>query len=166
MRAEPALLQGGGVALMFGGFAFSELIAVHQKRSSARRSRFRSGGSGPVSSACPNGTLANGRCKPPAVAALCASQRKRRMMFCSEALRTRYIIRSEEPLPVRFSIVPQLHSKLITRHGQALMFCVLAVHQKRSPMQEAQANHWQEATLQTISQRKRSPSCERMRHCE
>jgi len=49
------------------------------------------------------------------------------------------------------SVVPRWHWMFITRHGQALMFCVLAVHQKRSPMQEAQANHWQEATLQTIS---------------
>lgn len=32
----------------------SAIIAVHQKRSSARRSRLRIGGSGPARSACPN----------------------------------------------------------------------------------------------------------------
>lgn len=33
MRDGLDLLQGGGVALMFGGFAISETIAVHLKRS-------------------------------------------------------------------------------------------------------------------------------------
>ena len=72
-RDGPALMQGGGEALMFGDSRGpgpmnetmhqqndkasklgSATIAVHQKRSSARRSRLRIGGSGPARSACPN----------------------------------------------------------------------------------------------------------------
>ena len=53
------------------------------------------------------------------------------------------------PRPVR--IIPRWHSMLHSRHGQALMFCGFAVHQKRSPMQMANQTNRQATTPQTAS---------------
>ena len=105
------------------------------KRSSARSTRFRSGGSGPNRSTCPNGpwleTFEPFPVATPARHKLLASEvenRRKQDGFSQVPIANDSKVRS---------VVPQWHLMLIARHGQALMFCVFAVHQKRSPMQEA-----------------------------
>ena len=106
-------------------------------------------GSGPNRSTCPNGPWLE-RFEPfpvatPAWHKLLASEVENRRK--QDGFSQVPIVNDSKALRG----VPRWHSMLSARHGQALMFCGFAAHQKRRPMQEAQANHWQEVTLQTIS---------------
>ena len=108
---------------------------IASKRSSARSTMFRSGGSGPNRSTCPNGPWLE-TFEPFPVA---TPARHKTLSIAVENQRKQDGF-SQVPIvndSKALRVVPHWHSKLITRHGQALMFCVFAVHQKRNPMQEA-----------------------------
>ena len=109
--------------------------STSSKRSSARSTRFRSGDSGPNRSTCPNGPWLE-RFEPFPV------DKSARHKLLANAVQNRRKQDGFSQVPIvndskARSVVPRWHLMLIARHGQALMFCDFAVHQKRSPMQEA-----------------------------
>ena len=105
------------------------------KRSSARSTMFRSGGSGPIRITC-----LNGPCQDRFESFPVATPARHKLLASAVENRRKQDGFSQVPIvndSKALRIVPRWHLMLITRHGQALMFCDFAVHQKRSPMQEA-----------------------------
>ena len=120
------------------------------KRSSARSTMFRSGGSGPNRITCPNGPWLE-RFEPFPVAAP-----DRHKLLASDVVNQRKQDGFEQ-VPIAndskaLRIVPRWHLMLIARHGQALMFCDSDRSTSKAQSDaRSQPTNRQETMLQTIS---------------
>ena len=134
------------------------------KRSSARSTMLRSGGSGPNRITCPNGPWLE-RLEPFPV------DKPSRHKLLASAVENRRKQDGFSQVPIvndskARSVVHQWHSKLIARHGQALMFCDRSQYIKSEVPCKKPPNQPAGNQVANHQPRKRSPSYERMRHCE